>query len=157
MRMLLTAFYSLAIAFSALGQTNTSKPLASGGWPEKMRAWSVGLASEPHALASDPTGGAWQSSNYMYSGSAGETPGSTYLITTVAGTVLPATAVSGTSVSSISMCGVATDSAGNAYFAARYRNAIFKLNTGGILTLVAGNGTPGFSGDGGAATGAGRD
>jgi trimeric autotransporter adhesin len=84
----------------------------------------------------------------------GGTPGSTYLITTTAGTALPATALSGTSVSSIALYSVAADSAGNTYFAARYRNAVFKLNAAGVLTLVAGNGTPGFSGDGGAATSA---
>jgi len=49
--------------------------------------------------------------------------------------------------------GVALD-AGNLYIADRFNNVIRKLSTGGLLTNVAGNGSPHFSGDGGAATSA---
>lgn len=50
--------------------------------------------------------------------------------------------------------GVTIDTGGNLYIADWYNNRIRKVNTGGIITTVAGNGTPGYSGDGGAATGA---
>ena len=43
---------------------------------------------------------------------------------------------------------VAVDSAGNYYFADSSQNRVFKVNTSGILTVVAGSGIPGFAGDG---------
>lgn len=49
---------------------------------------------------------------------------------------------------------VATDAAGNVYIADYYNNAIRKVNTAGIITTVAGNGTHGYTGDGGPATAA---
>jgi len=47
---------------------------------------------------------------------------------------------------------IATDANGNVYFTAG--NTAMRLDSNGVLTLVAGNGTPGFSGDGGLATNA---
>jgi sugar lactone lactonase YvrE len=48
---------------------------------------------------------------------------------------------------------VAADRAGNLFFV--YKNAVLRLDARtGVLTLVAGNGTPGFSGDNGPATSA---
>jgi sugar lactone lactonase YvrE len=50
---------------------------------------------------------------------------------------------------------VAVDSSGNYYIAATYQNRVFKVNTSGTLTVVAGSGAQGFGGDGvtgGAAT-----
>jgi sugar lactone lactonase YvrE len=45
---------------------------------------------------------------------------------------------------------VATDARGNVYFSSP--NIVFKLDGQGVLTVVAGNGTPGYAGDGGLAT-----
>jgi hypothetical protein len=45
---------------------------------------------------------------------------------------------------------VATDAFGNVYFSSP--NVVFKLDGQGLLTLVAGDGTPGYAGDGGLAT-----
>ena len=51
--------------------------------------------------------------------------------------------------------GVSLDSAGNIYIADMFNNAIRKVTAStGIITTVAGNGTGGYSGDGGAATSA---
>ena len=50
--------------------------------------------------------------------------------------------------------GVAVDSAGNIYIADYSNNRIRKVDTSGNISTVAGNGTPGYSGDGGAATSA---
>ena len=50
--------------------------------------------------------------------------------------------------------GVAVDAAGNLYIADASNNRIRKVDTHGIITTVAGNGTAGFSGDGGPATSA---
>ena len=49
---------------------------------------------------------------------------------------------------------IALDSAGNTYIADSYSSHIFKVDTSGSLTVVAGNGTHGYSGDGGPATSA---
>lgn len=50
--------------------------------------------------------------------------------------------------------GIAFDSGGNAYIADSYANQILKVSGSGTVTVVAGNGTTGYSGDGGPATGA---
>ncbi len=54
-----------------------------------------------------------------------------------------------------SHAGLATDSAGNLYIADIANHRVRKVDTGGIITTVAGNGIAGFSGDGGPATNAG--
>ncbi len=46
--------------------------------------------------------------------------------------------------------GLAVDAAGNVYFTSL--NCVFKLGPDGIVTRIAGNGRPGYSGDGGPAT-----
>ena len=50
--------------------------------------------------------------------------------------------------------GVAADAAGNFYIADTYNNVVRQVSTKGTITTVAGNGAFGYSGDGGAATGA---
>jgi sugar lactone lactonase YvrE len=50
--------------------------------------------------------------------------------------------------------GVVVDTAGNLYIADTSNHRIRKVNTSGVITTVAGNGTEGFSGDGGPATSA---
>jgi sugar lactone lactonase YvrE len=51
--------------------------------------------------------------------------------------------------------GVTVDATGNLYIADDGNNRIRKVSTAGIITTIAGNGTAGFSGDGGQATAAG--
>ncbi len=50
--------------------------------------------------------------------------------------------------------GVACDASDNLYIADAYNNKIRKVATSGIITTVAGTGTPGYGGDGGPATAA---
>jgi sugar lactone lactonase YvrE len=50
--------------------------------------------------------------------------------------------------------GVAYDPAGDLFIADTARNRVFEITIGGAITVVAGSGTQGFSGDGGAATAA---
>src|SRR5450759_4117502 len=78
--------------------------------------------------------------------------GQEYTISTIAGGAPPPTPVSGVSASIGSPQGVATDATGNLYFTSL--NCVFKLDPNGVLTLVAGNSRPGYSGDGGPATSA---
>ncbi len=49
---------------------------------------------------------------------------------------------------------IAFDSAGNAYIAESYASQILEVSAAGMVTVVAGNGTLGYSGDGGPATSA---
>ena len=49
---------------------------------------------------------------------------------------------------------IALDSTGNSYIADSYSSHILKIDTAGTLTVAAGNGTVGYSGDGGPATSA---
>jgi len=77
--------------------------------------------------------------------------GETYTIATIAGGWLPNN-VQATSVS-VDARGVAVDSAGNAYLAWPAKNLILRLDAvSRLLTVVAGIGSAGYSGDGGPAT-----
>jgi uncharacterized protein (TIGR03437 family) len=75
-----------------------------------------------------------------------------YSITTVAGGAPPTTPATAASTGIGTVKRVTVDTSGNVYFSAGH--AVFKVTTGGTLTLVAGNSRPGFSGDGGPATAA---
>lgn len=80
------------------------------------------------------------------------------IITTVAGTdfPFPPTPIAAINAPTGTIAAVDVDSAGNVYVASNIigNNLVFKVNPQGVLTVAAGNGTQGFSGDGGAATSA---
>jgi len=72
-----------------------------------------------------------------------------YVMSTIPGLVLPPTPAAGPS-RPINPLGVAVDASGNAYIPSG--DSVFKLDPQGVLTRIAGNGTSGYSGDGGPAT-----
>jgi hypothetical protein len=79
------------------------------------------------------------------------------IITTIAGGgVFQVTGIGGTatSVPLGAIQGVATDSQGNVFVSDGADLIVVKISTTGVLTIVAGNGTYGFGGDGGPATNA---
>ena len=79
------------------------------------------------------------------------------IITTVAGKGTPFYSGDGGAATNASIYGpngVALDASGNLYIADSLNNVIRKVGPNGIITTVAGNGSPGYSGDGGAATNA---
>ncbi len=79
------------------------------------------------------------------------------IITTVAGNGTATYAGDGGAATNASLrlsSGVAFDASGNLYIADRINNRIRKVDTNGIITTVAGNGTATYAGDGGAATNA---
>jgi uncharacterized repeat protein (TIGR03803 family) len=83
---------------------------------------------------------------------------STGIITTVAGIGTPGYSGDGSAATSAGLyypTGVAVDASGNIYIADSYTQRIRKVSVGtGIITTVAGNGTPSYSGDGSTATSA---
>ena len=79
------------------------------------------------------------------------------IITTVAGNVSAGHSGDGGAATNASLTnpsGVAFDAFGNLYIADHGNRRIRKVDTSGIITTVAGNGRPTYSGDGGAATNA---
>jgi len=84
--------------------------------------------------------------------------GATGIITTVIGNGNPGFSGDGGTATAAEIyrpTGVALDSSGNLFVADLSNNRIRKVSAGtGIITTVAGSGTPGFSGDGGEATNA---
>ena len=79
------------------------------------------------------------------------------VITTVAGNGTAGYSGDGEPATNASLgypLGVALDISGNLYIAQSYNNRIRNVDTSGIITTVAGNGTYGYSGDGGPATNA---
>jgi sugar lactone lactonase YvrE len=72
------------------------------------------------------------------------------IISTIAGMGAPPSGIPATSVSIGSPSRIARDAAGNVYFAAFH--CVYKVDPAGILTRVAGTGSPGYGGDGGPAT-----
>ena len=79
------------------------------------------------------------------------------IITTIAGNGTAGYSGDGTSATSSKLNnpkGVAVDRNGNIYISDQVNNRIRRVSTSGIITTVAGNGTAGFSGDGGMASAA---
>jgi uncharacterized protein (TIGR03437 family) len=72
-----------------------------------------------------------------------------YTISTAVTGIRPATPVLGTNLPVYFPDGMAIDSAGNVFFASA--NAVFKLDTAGMVTRVAGTGVASYLGDGGSA------
>ncbi len=79
-----------------------------------------------------------------------------YNITTYAGNGMARFTGGGQAVNTalIEPRAVAVDASGNIYVSDTYFHQVFQITPGGIITAYAGNGTPGFSGDGGKATSA---
>src|SRR5271165_7547426 len=75
-----------------------------------------------------------------------------YVITTVAGGAPPPSPIAAVSASLPLPSGVTADSVGNVYLSSD--NCVFRVDSTGTLTRIAGTSRAGFSGDGGPATSA---
>jgi sugar lactone lactonase YvrE len=73
-----------------------------------------------------------------------------YVVSTIAGGSVPPTPAAALSIGITQPQRVTVDGNGNVYFTAS--NAVFKMSSGGSVTLVAGTGRMGYAGDGGPAT-----
>ena len=67
------------------------------------------------------------------------------------GTLAPATGLRATDVSILGAANqhLAADKAGNVYVSDRFRHQVYRFGADGLVTMIAGTGTRGFSGDGG--------
>ena len=155
MRLSSTAILTLVISCCAFGQTYTIDTFAGNG--------TIGYSGDNGPATSAQLNQPW--------GVAVDAAGNVYIADTVnnrirkvANGVISTVAGNGTlgysgddgpatSAQLSWPAGVAVDSAGNLYVADQNNNRIRKVSNG-VITTVAGNGTPGYSGDNGPATSA---
>lgn len=155
MRLLNVGFANLIIAFLANGQAYTISTLAGGGLPNNVPATSAALGGVG-GIAVDAASNVYFISGDLSGDAVFRLDSQTRILSVVAGN---GTAGSGgdngpaISAQFHQPSGIALDSAGNLYIADAQNNRIRKVSNGLIVT-VAGNGTSGFSGDGGPATSA---
>jgi sugar lactone lactonase YvrE len=91
---------------------------------------------------------------YLYGGDSRIRKISAGTINTIEGGVAPTGSAAALQTQLQYPEGLTTDANGNLYFAEAGNHVVRRLGTDGTLTVVAGNGTPGYSGDGGSATSA---
>ena len=109
--------------------------------------------NEPSGIAVDPLGN-------LYVAELGNkrirkiTPGGTISTFAGDGVNFCSTSGSGVGLQGPDPLGVATDAAGNVYIADVLTSRVCRVGPGGAVTIIAGNGVPGFSGDNGSATNA---
>ena len=136
------------------GTITTVAGNGTGGFSGDNGAATVARLGSPTGVAVDAAGNlyiALQSYQRIRKVDAGGT------ITTVAGNGTAGFSGDNGAATAASLsgpAGVAVDAAGNLYIADRTNQRIRKVDAGGTITTVAGNGTAGFSGDNGAATAA---
>jgi sugar lactone lactonase YvrE len=110
----------------------------------------------PYGVAVDSAGNLYIADTY--NNVVREVSAGTGIITTVAGNGTAGYSGDGGAATSAELntpIGVAVDGAGNLYIADNTKSRVREVSAGtGIITTVAGNGTTGYSGDGGAATSA---
>jgi len=147
------------LCYGASGQTGIINTVAGGGadYPgDGGPATSAYLPASPGGIAVDASGN-------LYIADSGDARvrkvDRNGIITTVAGNGTNGFSGDGGPATSASLylnslCGLAVDVFGNLFIADVYNYRVRKVSPGGIITTVAGNGTQGFSGDGGLATSA---
>ena len=108
--------------------------------------------NEPYGLALDPAGNIIFADEYNHVIRKISTSGT---ITTIAGNGSGGYSGDGGLATAATLFypnGLTTDRTGNIYFTDNTNHRIRKINTSGVITTIVGNGTEGFSGDGGPAT-----
>jgi hypothetical protein len=117
------------------------------------QATAAGFTNIPGSLAFDASGNFFVCDNLNRIRKINMGTG---VINTVAGIGITGYTGDGGQVTAakIDVGGMASDKMGNLYFADGTANVIRKIDVNGIITTIAGNGTMGYSGDGGAATAA---
>jgi sugar lactone lactonase YvrE len=110
--------------------------------------------NSPQAITFDAVGNLYISITDQYTGRVRKV-NTAGIITTVAGGGAGALGDGGqATAATINPFGITFDTSGNLYIADFTNSRIRKVNTAGIISTIAGNGTVGFNGDGGQATAA---
>ena len=145
-------FVTAVVLFARGAQAQTITTYAGGG-PNNISALSAGLAFAP-GVAVDNAGNTFISDtdeNYVFKVNSSGT------LTVVAGDGTPAyggDSGPATSAQLFGPLGLAVDASGDVFIADTVNNVVRKVDSGGTITTIAGNGTAGFGGDGGPATNA---
>ena len=136
------------------GVISTVAGSGTAGFSGDGGAATAAQLNEPYGVAVDSSGNLyiaeWNNNRIRKVDSAG-------VISTVAGTGTAGYSGDGGAATAAQLSNpqdVALDAAGNLYIADVNNNRIRKVNSAGVISTVAGTGTAGFSGDGGAATSA---
>jgi uncharacterized protein (TIGR03437 family) len=145
----------VTLSCAASPQTYTISTIAGGALPVNIAGTSASLSfSNPEFIAADQAGDVFFGDQNIVM----RLGASTGILTLVAGN--GTTGFSGdngpaTSAQLYNPIGVAVDSVGNIYIADAANYRVRKVSvSNGVITTVAGNGTPGYSGDNGPATNA---
>lgn len=163
--MIVKTFYRIAmvtfslVTISAFSQAQNISTVAGNGTlgygGDNGIATSASLQL-PRAVAVDPFGNVYVSDFINHR--IRKINASDGKIVTVAGTGTGGyngDGIAATTATIKSPAGITTDASGNVYFVDQYNNRVRKITvSSGLISTVAGNGTRGFSGDGGLATSA---
>lgn len=151
MRIASRVLITLSFASLALSQTYTISTFAGAGMPVGASGTSAGISDVTYMTA-DAAGDLY----FVYHFSVLRMAANGGPITLVAGRGTTGFSGDGGPASNAELnnpSGLAVDSAGNLYIADTLNNRVRKVSNG-VITTVAGNGTAGFTGDGGPATNA---
>ena len=152
-----TAATPVTQSFVVNGQINTVAGNGTPGYSGDGGAATSAELNAPHGVAVDSAGNLYIAD--LSNNCIRKVTATTGMITTVAGNGTAGYSGDGGAATSAELYnpfGVEVDSSGNIYIADIGNNRIRKVTaTTGMITTFAGNGTAGYSGDGGAATGAG--
>jgi uncharacterized protein (TIGR03437 family) len=137
---------------SVWAQQYVISTIAGGAPPPTPAMAPAASIGDPTRLATDAAGNVYFGSLHsVFKVDAGGT------LTRVAGTARPGNSGDGGTAVTAQLnfpMGIAVDAAGNLFVADRDASVVRKIAVNGTITTVAGSGTPGFTGDGGAATSA---
>jgi uncharacterized protein (TIGR03437 family) len=139
------------LAGSAFSQNYTLTTLAGGAVPNNIPGTAASLG-QIYSVAADPGGNLFFPVNGYYA--LLRLDAGTRMLTKIAGTGVKSETGDGGAATVAAFgdsCGVAIDPGGNVYFSEANR---VRMISRGIISTVVGNGTTGFSGDGGPATAA---
>jgi uncharacterized protein (TIGR03437 family) len=156
MRLRSVVLLAAVLSWTAWGQTYNISTFAGGGLPVNILGISASLGSDllqgPQYIAADRAGNVF----FPYQNTILRLDAITGILTVAAGNGTQGYSGDNgpaTNARFNGLAGLAVDSASNLYIADRDNNRIRKVSNG-VITTVAGNGTPGFSGDSGPATSA---
>ena len=142
----------LLLGGSIWAQQYVISTIAGGAPPATPSLAPTASIGDPTRLATDAAGNVYFGSLHsLFKVDAGGT------LTRVAGNARPGNSGDGGPAATAQLnfpMGIATDAAGNVFVADRDASVVRKISSGGTITTVAGTGTAGFSGDGGAAASA---